>query len=80
MININASAYALRLVLLQQQDDINLNEWAAIGYRSETLNQTKQNYSAVEWDCYVVVGAIHSLRPYIEGTSSEVRMCHIALK
>lgn len=55
MIDTDASVDALGSVLLQQQRDSNLVEWAKIGYRKRTLNQAGKNYLATEMKCHAVV-------------------------
>ena len=66
--------------MLQQQDPSNPKEWAPSGYWSKTLNSAEQNYSATERECYSVVWAITTLRPYIEGQKFVVRTDHDALR
>ena len=68
MIDTYASAYAIRAVLLQQQDEDNPTLWATVGYWSKTLIKEQRNYSATERECYPVVWATFTLRSYIEGT------------
>ena len=64
-------------MLLQQQDRSNRKEWVSVGYWSKTLNSAEQNYSATERECYSVVWAIITLRPYIEGQNFVVRTNHV---
>ena len=78
MIDTDASAYQLGATLLQQQDPSNPKEWVPVGYWSKTLNSAEQNYSATERECYSVVWAITTLRPYIEGRKFVVRTDHDA--
>ena len=66
--------------MLQQQDPSNPKEWVPVGYWSKTLNSAEQNYSATERECYSVVWAITTLRPYIEGQKFFVRTDHDALR
>ena len=54
-IDTDASAYQLGAALLQQQDEEMPNDWVPIGYWSETLTDTEQNYSTTEHECYSVV-------------------------
>ena len=75
-----ASAYAIGAVLLQQQDESDSTSWATIGYWSKTLPKEQRNYSATERECYAVVWATLTLRPYIEGTRFVVRTDHNALR
>ena len=77
ILDTDASAYQLGCVLLQEQDD---NEFRPVGYWSYSLNPAERNYSATERECYAVVWAITSLRPYIEGTKFNVRTDHDALR
>ena len=80
MIETDASAYQLGATLLQQQDPSNPKEWVPVGYWSKTLNSAEQNYSATERECYSVVWAVTTLRPYIEGQKFVVRTDHDALR
>lgn len=78
MIDTDASAYQLGCTLLQEQDEP--GDWRPVGYWSYSLNDAERNYSATERECYAVVWAIRSLRPYIEGTKFTVRTDHDALR
>ena len=80
MIYTDASAYAVGAVLLQQQDEDDPTSWATIGYWSKTLTKEQRNYSATERECYAVVWATLTLRPYIEGTRFVIRTDHNALR
>ena len=80
MIDTDASAYQLGATLLQQQDPSKPKEWVPVGYWSKTLNSAEQNYSATERECYSVVWAVTTLRPYIEGQKFTVRTDHDALR
>ena len=80
MIDTDASAYQLGATLLQQQDPRKPNEWRPIGSWSKTLNSVEQNYSATERECYSVVWAVTTLRPYLEGQKFMVRSENDALK
>ena len=80
MIDTDASAYAIAAVLLQQQDEDDPTSWATVGYWSKTLTKDRRNYSATERECYAVVWATLTLRPYIEGTKFVVRTDHNALR
>ena len=80
MINTDASAYQLGATLLQQQDPSKPKEWVPVRYWSKTLNSAEQNYSATERECYSVVWAITTLRPYIKGQKFVVRTDHDALR
>lgn len=80
MIDCDASATAVGVVLLQQQDDSDPKQWATIGYFSKTLNEAQQNYSTSERECYAVVWAVLTLRPYVEGARFNVRTDHHALR
>ena len=80
MIDCDASAYAIGVVLLQQQDPDKPTEWATVGYYSKTLTKEQRNYSATERECYAVVWGVLTLRPYLEGTEFMVRTDHNALK
>ena len=73
----DASGYQLGCSLLQQQDD---GEWKPVGYWSYTLTDTERGYSPTERECYAVVWAVTSLRPYIEGTRFTVRTDHDSLR
>ena len=80
MIDTAALAYQLGATLLQQQDPSNPKEWVPVGYWLKTLNSAEQNYSATERECYSVVWAVMTLRPYIEGQKFVVRTDHDALR
>ena len=80
MIDTDASAYAIGAVPLQQQDESDHTSWAPIGYGSKTLTEEQRNYSTPERECYAVVWANLTLRPYIEGTRFVVRTDHNALR
>ena len=80
MIDTDASAYAIGAVLLQQQDEDDPTSWATVGYWSKTLTKEQRNYSATERECYTVVWATLTLRPYIEGTKFVVRTDQNALR
>ena len=80
MIDTDASAYQLGAVLLQQQDEANPSVWSPVGYWSKTLNDAERNYSATERECFAVVWAITTLRPYIEGARFTIRTDHDALR
>ena len=66
MLDCDASAYAIGVVLLQQQNDDKPTEWATVGYFSKTLTKEQRNYSASERECYAVVWGVLTLRPYLE--------------
>ena len=78
VIDTDASAYQLCCMLLKQQDDP--GSLHPVGYWSYALNESERNYSATERECYTVVWAITSLRPYIEVTHLTVRTDHDALR
>ena len=80
MIDCDASAYAIGVVLLQQQDQEEEKKWATVGYFSKTLTKEQRNYSATERECYAVIWAVLTLRPYLEGSHFKVRTDHNALK
>ena len=80
MIDCDASAYAIGVVLLQQQDEEDEKKWATVGYFSKTLTKEQRNYSATERECYAVIWAVLALRPYLEGAHFKVRTDHNALK
>ena len=80
MIDCDASAYGIGAVLLQQQDEKKPTDWATVGYFSKTLSKEQRNYSASERECYAVVWAVLSLRPYLEGSHFIVRTDHSALR
>ena len=79
-IDTDASAYQLWAALLQQQDLEYESAWSPVGCWSKTLNSADQNYSATERECFSVVWAITTLRPYIEGTKFTVRTDHDLLR
>ena len=79
MIDTDASAYQLGATLLQKQNETK-NEWTPIGYWSKTLTDKGRNYSTTERECYSVVWAVTTLRPYIERETFTVRTEHDALR
>ena len=80
MIDCDASDYGIGAVLLQQQDETKPTEWATVGYYSKTLSKEQRNYSATEKECYAVIWAVLTLRPYLEGSHFIVRTDHNALR
>ena len=80
MIETDASAYQLGATLLQQENEKEPNDWNPIGYWSKTLTDCKRNYSTMERECFSVVRAVTTLRPYIEGLNFTIRTCHDALR
>ncbi|CDF38508.1 unnamed protein product [Chondrus crispus] len=78
MIDTDASAYQLGCTLLQEHDGT--NDWRLVGYWSYSINDSERNYSATERECFAVVWAVRTLRPYIEGTKFTVRTDHDALR
>ena len=80
MIDTDASAYQLGATLLQQQNETEPNEWTPIGYWSKTLADCERNYSTTESECFSVVWAVITTRPYIEGLNFTIRTEHDALR
>ena len=78
MIDTDASAYQLGCTLLQEHDGA--NDWRPVGYWSYSLKDNERNYSATERECFAVVWAVRTLRPYVEGTRFTVRTDHDALR
>ena len=78
MIETDASAYQLGCTLLQEHDK--LNDWRPGGYWSYSLTNSERNCSTTECECFAVVWAVRTLRPYVEGTKVTVRMDYDALK
>ena len=76
----DASAYQLGEALLPQQDLKDGNAWSHVGYWSNTFNSAEQKYSATERECFSVVGAITTLRPYLEPTKFTVSTDQNALR
>ena len=70
MIDTDASAYQLGCMLLRERDEA--NDWRPFGYWSCSLNDNERNYSAMECECFPVVWAVRTLRPYVEGTKFTV--------
>ena len=79
-IDSDASSYQLGATLLQQQNSANPKAWVPVGYWSKTLNSAEQNYSATERECYSIVWAVLTLRPYIEVQKLVLRTDHDALQ
>ncbi|CDF36412.1 unnamed protein product [Chondrus crispus] len=78
MIDTDASAYQLGCTLLQEHEEP--NDWRPVGYWSYSLSDSERNYSATESECFAVVWAVRTLRPYVEGTKLTVRTDHDALR
>ena len=78
MIDTDASAYQLGCTLLQEHDKA--NDWRPVRYWSYSLNDSERNCSATERECFAVVWAVRTLRPYVEGTKFTVRTYHDALR
>ncbi|CDF38259.1 unnamed protein product [Chondrus crispus] len=78
MIDTDASAYQLGCTLLQEHEEP--NDWRPVGYWSYSLSDSERNYSATERECFAVVWAVRTLRPYVEGTKFTVRTDHDALR
>ena len=78
LINADASAYQLGCTLLQGHEGA--NDWRPVGYWSYSLNDSERNYSTTERECFAVVWAVRTLRPYVEGTRFTVRTDHDALR
>ncbi|CDF39938.1 unnamed protein product [Chondrus crispus] len=78
MIDTDASAYQLGCTLLQEHDQP--NDWRPVGYWSYSLKDSERNYSATERECFAVVWAVRTQRPYVEGTKFTVRTDHEALR
>ena len=76
----DASEYQLGATLLQQQDVEEPTSWTTIGYWSRALSKEEKNYSATERECLAVLWALHTLRPYVEGTHVLIRTDHAALR
>ncbi|CDF38002.1 unnamed protein product [Chondrus crispus] len=56
------------------------NDWRPVGYWSYSLSDSEHNYSATKRECFAVVWAVRTLRPYVEGTKFTVRTDHDALR
>ena len=80
MIDMDLSAYQLGATLLQQQNETEPNESTPIGYWSKTLTDCERNYSTTERECFSMVWAVTTLRPYIEGLKITIRTDHDALR
>ena len=78
MIDTDASADQLGCMLLQEHDGT--KDWRPVGYWSYSLNDSDTHYNATERECFAVVWAVRTLRPYIEGTKFTVRTDHDALR
>ena len=73
----DASDYQLGCTLLQEQEE---DVWHPVGYWSKLLNETERRYSPTERECYAIVWAMRTLRPYLEGVRLKVRTDHAALR
>jgi hypothetical protein len=73
----DASKIALGAILHQEGND---GKEHVIAYENKTLNQTEQNYSTTELECYAVVWAIEKFSYYLEGNKFTVVTDHNALK
>ena len=78
MIDTDASAYQLGCKLLQEHEEA--NDWRPVGYWSYSMSDIERNYSGTERECFAVVWALRTLRPYVEGTNFTVRTDHDALQ
>ena len=78
MIDTDGSSYQLGCTLLQEHEEA--NDWRSVGYWSYLLSDSERNYSATEGECFAVVCAVRTLRPYVEGTNFTVRTDHDALR
>lgn len=67
----------LGCVLLQDQEDKVLTR---IGYGSRLLFGAGRNYNKTRKECLVVIRAVLIQQPYLEGTSSVVRINHQELR
>ena len=73
----DASDYQLGCTLLQAQED---DVWHPVGYWSKLLNEKERRYSPTNRECYAIVWAMRTLRPYLEGVRFKVRTGHAALR
>ena len=80
MINTNESTHPLRATLLQHQNEKEPNEWTLMGYWSKTPTDFDQNHSTTKRECYSVVWAVTTLRPYIEGLNFTINTDHDELR
>ena len=48
MIDCDASQYRISAILLPQQDESKPEEWATVGYFSNTISKDQRNKSAME--------------------------------
>ena len=78
MIDTDASAYQLRCTLLRKHNEA--NDRRPVGYWSYSLNDSERNYNATERECFAVVWAVRTLRPYVQGTNFTVRTDHDTLR
>jgi RNase H-like domain found in reverse transcriptase len=73
----DASAAQLGVVLLQEQEDGNFRP---LGYWSRHCTKAEQNYSPMESEALAIVWGIKMCRPYLERTHFIVRSDHQALR
>ena len=78
MIDADANAYQLGCKLLQEHDQP--NDWRPVGYWSYSLTDRERYYSATERECFAVLWAVPTLRPYVEDTKFNVRTDHDVLR
>lgn len=65
MIYMDATNYAVKVVLLQHLDDGNATLQESFGYWYKTLSKEEKNYSAMEKEYHAVMREIIALRTYI---------------
>lgn len=63
MIVTDARKYSMAAILLQQQDQVDQNNWDTVGFWSEIITEKERKYSATEIELQLVVWGIRKIRP-----------------
>ena len=68
-VEVDASGFALRGVLLQRQED---GKKHPVGYYSATLNEVQQNYDIYKLELLAITECLKHWRPYLAGSPYEI--------